>query len=133
MHERQLPLSSTRRRGRPRLSILCRWRVLDPGLLLGYQALHEFGPLLLIGLAPKEPYLTAESDVPLAAEQQILCATEADGTPPRSQISRSAMSIRNVKRRLPVTLRLQVPLRSPASVPNAVALGICTKRIYDCV
>ncbi len=34
----------------------------------------------------------------------------------RSQISRSPMSIRNVKRRLRVTLRLQVPLRSPFSV-----------------
>ena len=51
--KRQLPLSSTRRRGRPRLSILCRWRVLDPGLLLGYQALHELGTFLLSLHAPR--------------------------------------------------------------------------------
>ncbi len=33
--------------------------VFDPGLLLGDQALHELGPFLLVGLAPKEPYLTS--------------------------------------------------------------------------
>jgi hypothetical protein len=40
--------------------------VLDPGLLLGHQALHELGPFLLVGLDPfVQQHLTNLRDGPL--------------------------------------------------------------------